>query len=510
MNVRTFRLFVWVSVMFSVFVMPARAEEVSDRAMQDEIRALKQMVLELQKRIQRLEKNRVKPEGAETAATMAPATSKPAKGATAKAPEPKKIVPTLSLPAKAQKSAKPAPIPGDGKPEKMGIKPPAPLELGGHEVRVGISGAIQADVIHDFNALGLKPSDGQAREFITAYIPVGGPAATITNRTAFSPNQSYLTGWAETDTPWGPLKVYADVNLFGSMTGTEFEIYKAYGEWGWLKAGLDYTLWLNQASIPDTLDFEGPNIIPEVRFTQASLKIPLQLNAKKRELFFTIGVEDAPGEITLPAKMSSDTTVTTDQFPAVIGKLSYEPDWAQIELGGLYRRLRVEGPRYDQSVNGWGVILSGSIDTWKNDSIILGGLYGNALGAYIQDTAGMGLDAAPTSSANPSLKAIPAFGVWAAYQHWWSKSLRSSATYGLVRLDSDFDLWPKSAGTGTYKQTQYASMNLVWSPWPPFDVGLEYMFGRRTVTDSTAVDGSTTGQNHRVQFTMRWNFDWER
>jgi len=87
-------------------------------------------------------------------------------------------------------------------------------------------------------------------------------------------------------------------------------------------------------------------------------------------------------------------------------------------------------------------------------------------------------------------------------QHWWSKSLRSSATYGLVRLDSDFDLCPNPAGT--YKQTQYASMNLAWSPWPPFDVGLEYMFGHRTVTNSTAVDGSTTGQNHRVQFSMRW------
>jgi len=108
------------------------------------------------------------------------------------------------------------------------------------------------------------------------------------------------------------------------------------------------------------------------------------------------------------------------------------------------------------------------------------------------------------------LEAIRAFGAWAAYQHWWSKSLRSSATYGFVRLDSDFDLCPNPAGTGTYKQTQYASMNLVWSPWPPFDVGLEYMFGHRTVTNSTAVDGSTTGQNHRVQFTMRWNFDWER
>jgi hypothetical protein len=396
-------------------------------------------------------------------------------------------------------------MPRDEKPEEMGAKPPAPLNIGGHEVRVGISGALQVDVIHDFNALGLRPGDGQAREFITAYIPVGGPAADITNRTTFSPNQSYLTGWAETDTPWGPFKVYADVNLFGSTTEPEFQVYKAYGEWGWLKAGLDYTLFLNQAAIPNTLDFEGPNAAPENRFTQASLKSPLRPGAEKHELFFTVGAEDAEADMTLPTGVNP-----VNQFPAVVGKLSYEPDWTQMELAGLYRRLKAEGPGYDQSVDGWGVSFSGSVDTWGSDNFVWGIEYGEALGAYMQDTSGLGLDAAPVSADNPDLKAIPAFGVWAGYQHWWSKSLRSSATYGLVRLDSDFDLWPNPAGTGTYKQTQYASMNLVWSPWPPFDVGLEYMFGRRTVTSSTAVDGSTTGQDHRVQFTMRWNFDWER
>ena len=285
MNVRTFRLFVWVSVMVAVFAMPAQAEEVSGRAMQDEIRALKGMVLDLQKRIQHLEADRVKSIEAETSAAMTPAMPKSAKGATAETSEPRIIVPIRSSPAKAQKTAKPTPIPGDGKPEKMGVKPPAPLELGGHEVRVGISGAIQADVIHDFNALGLKPGDGQAREFITAYVPVGGPAADITHRTTFSPNQSYLTGWAETDTPWGPFKVYADVNLMGSTTEPEFQVYKVYGQWGWLKAGLDYTIWINQAAIPSTLDFEGPNAAPENRFTQASLKIPLHPGGEKRELF---------------------------------------------------------------------------------------------------------------------------------------------------------------------------------------------------------------------------------
>ena len=497
MNFSIFRLFVFISVMVTALAVPVRGAEVSP-AMQNEIRALKQMVLELQKRIQQLEADRINP-GA--GATMEVETAEPGPGKKTPAepvqPEGKVLV---KVPPEADKPVA----------AKIGASAPAPLEIGGRRVRVGISGAIQADMIHDFNAVGLKPGGSVAREFITANIPVGGPAADITGRTGFSPNQSYLTGWAETDTPWGPFRVYADVNLMGSTTDTEFQIYKAYGQWGWLKAGLDYTLFLNQAAVPSTLDFEGPNAAPEVRFTQASLQIPLQLGSEKQELFFTVGVEDAAADMTLPSGPDMNIT-SVDRFPAVIGKFSYEPHWAHMELGGLYRRLKAEGTAgYDQSIDGWGVIFSGSINTWGNDNFVWGLEYGDALGAYMQDTSGLGLDAAPVSATDHTLKAVSAFGAWAGYQHWWSKSLRSSATYGYVRLDSDFDLFPQPVDTGTYKQTQYASMNLVWSPWPPFDVGLEYMFGHRTVTDGTSVDGSTTGRNHRLQFTMRWNFGWER
>jgi len=332
MRVRFFPLLFMIFFMVTVFVMPAQSAEVSEGGMQEEIKALKQMVLDLQKRIQQLEADRAKPEVVEK---MTPKAFERAREETAKAPELEEIILVRPSSVKGQKTAKATPIPRDEKPQELGANPPAPLDIAGHEVRVGLSGAIQVDVIHDFNALGLKPGDGQAREYITALIPVGGPAADITNRTTFSPNQTYLTGWAETDTPWGPFKVYADVNLMGSTTEPEFQVYKAYGQWGWLKAGLDYTLWINQAAIPNTLDFEGPNAAPENRFTQASLKIPLRPGVEKRELFFTIGAEDAGADMTLPAGVTP-----VDQFPAVVGKFSYEPDWAHIEPAGPFRRLQ--------------------------------------------------------------------------------------------------------------------------------------------------------------------------
>ena len=48
MNVRISPLFFGILFVAAVFAMPVLGGDVSDRAMQDEIKALKQMVLELQ------------------------------------------------------------------------------------------------------------------------------------------------------------------------------------------------------------------------------------------------------------------------------------------------------------------------------------------------------------------------------------------------------------------------------------------------------------------------------
>ena len=379
---------------------------------------------------------------------------------------------------------------------------PQRLNLRDHDVEVGLNATIQFDTLHDFNALGLDPNRGVLKEFITADIPVGGPAARRTGRTGFSPNQTYFEVWAQTPTDFGQLKGLAKFNLAKLPVETVFQTYIAYGQWGWLKAGLDYTLWFNQAAAPDTLDFEGPNSIPYVRFAQVSLDIPLENIGTSPDYSLVIGWEDAPPDLTLPASVPSANTV--NRLPTTIVKLVYQPDWARIELAGLYRRLNAQGVGYRSAVDGWGVSLSGSIDTWGKDKFIVAGVVGEALGAYSQDTIGLLLDAAPRSAVNPQLRAIPAAGTWVAYQHWWRPALRSSATLGYWHLDSQFDPTPNP--TGTYHQALYSSCNLIWSPIQPIDMGLEYIYGHRTVTANTTVSGRSEGENHRLQATVRWNF----
>lgn len=435
---------------------------------------------------------------------------------------------------------------------------PKPLDLAGHQVEIGVTGSVWFDGLHDFNALGVDPEEPVYRELVTSAIPVTGVATERDDRTGFSPNQTNFESWFQTPTELGQLRAYTKLNMGKYATSADFQVYKAFAEWGWLKAGLDFTLWLNQDAAPNNLDYEGPNAIPYVRYPQVRLKIPLEAFSLPEDHFVLLGMETPPADLTLPlaagdsqtvrllrlppeyavvlyrdglgagadddpTKYSKDRYASDERLPTFIGKWIYEPDWAHIELAGLYRRIGavgrpMGGGNYDSSVNGWGVALSGKIDTWGNDNVIVAGQIGEALGAYSQDTAGLGLDAAPIryNDLTSPLKAIRAVGAWAAYEHWWTNVLRSTVTYGYLVFDSGFA--QQENKVGTYLYSHYASANIIWSPIPSVDMGVAYLFGSRRITAESYeyLRGSTLPEphfreanDHRLQVTIRWNFGYQ-
>ena len=417
----------------------------------------------------------------------------------------------------------------------------APYVLTGNREGVGFKGILEVCGIYDANALGLVPNDGVQRVFQTSLIPVTGTqSAQRYPRSTISPNQTSLGVWFEQPTALARFRAYALMNLFkypSFQQHPNFQVYKVYANYGWFKAGHDYSIFFNQAAAPDCIDFEGPNAIPYCRFPQLQLNIPLEAIGGRPNQGLVVGVEHAPASLTLvenqnippPTGYDDNAWAPIDFVPSCVAKWVYTPKRAHIELAGLFRRIAAGGPGYSSSTYGYGMALTGKIGTWGENNLILAGQAGRGIGEYAQDSAGMGLDGAPTSftpSGDPArpilgpLRAVPLFGAWVAYQHFWTETIRSTGTFSILSLKDRWitgNLTPtndpedpsNSAAYGRLKQARYTSINLIWSPNPTFTVGVEYLYGHRFITGNTTPVGATSdkGQANRAQLMVQWNYD---
>ena len=281
----------------------------------------------------------------------------------------------------------------------------APYVLTGDREGVGFNGTLEVDGIYDTNAVGLIPNKPVLREFVTSQIPATGTqAATRFPRYVISPNQTQLGVWFEQPTELARFRAYTLMNLFKDPYTVDFQIYKVYANYGWFKAGKDYTIFFNQSAAPDTIDFEGPNAIPYVRTPQLVMNIPLADFGFRQHQGLVFGIEHMPAELTLinatgdqhmPEFDAAVNWGPVNQLPSFVGKYVYTPDGAHIEAAGLFRKLTGAGPDYRSNCYGYGMALSGKIATWGKNNVILAAQGGQGIAAYSQDYCWLGSRCGP-------------------------------------------------------------------------------------------------------------------
>jgi hypothetical protein len=77
-----------------------------------------------------------------------------------------------------------------------------------------------------------------------------------------------------------------------------------------------------------------------------------------------------------------------------------------------------------EAVLGWGFNVAGNQRLWGEDTIVYQGAYGNGIERYINDTSGIGEDAAVSSLQNAHIQALPVVATYGSIQHWWIERLR--------------------------------------------------------------------------------------
>ena len=264
----------------------------------------------------------------------------------------------------------------------------------------------------------------------------------------------------------GSPRFYYQNDFFGSSGGElPFRVQQLWGQVFNVVVGLTFSVFEDPDAWPDTVDYEGPNAQVFARRPLVRYQMPLnehwQLN---------FGLEKPGSEV--------DTSIDPDAR-----SVDHAPDggfnvrWedskiGHVQFGAIFRDIAVKGPKVgSQSVFGWGLNLSTSLDLSPNDTMQAQLTYGQGLFRYFNDDF-VNNDAAFDSSGE--LTAIPAFGAVIGYTHKWSDTLRSTASYGYVHLDNE-----ASQGPHAYHVTHYGSVNLIWKVRNRLSLGFEALYGHK-------------------------------
>jgi hypothetical protein len=89
-------------------------------------------------------------------------------------------------------------------------------------------------------------------------------------------------------------------------------------------------------------------------------------------------------------------------------------------------------------------------------------------------------------------------GVEAAYQHYWLKTLRSSAIYSYAVVNNT--AFFASAAPGTYNHATYTGSNLIWNPFGSLNVGAEFLYGWAMEQNGLKANAP------RIQFSAKYSF----
>lgn len=354
--------------------------------------------------------------------------------------------------------------------------------LPGTQTLLKIGGYFKTDFIYD-----LKPG-GNTDAFVPSSFPIPTVVGVNNATVSIRPTRINLDFRVPT-TKVGEVRFYVEADLFGTNATTP-RLRHAYAQAGNFLVGQTFSNFMDPDAFPDTLDFQGPNGMVSIRNPQLRYGFALSPSTT-----FYISVE----------KPSSDIIFTTPQFsaqpnaPSPDGtvRLRQEFERGHFQISGLFRSVSAFLPngRID-SVTGWGVNVAGGVKTFGRDNVILAVAGGHGISRYLQDTSGLGIDAEPATGAiNAHLQATPAIGAEVAYQHYWLKSLRSSAVYSYAAVNNT----GLSAGT-TYNHGTYTAANLIWNPYGSLNVGGEFLYGWATEQNGQKAN------DPRIQFSAKYSF----
>jgi hypothetical protein len=385
---------------------------------------------------------------------------------------------------------------------------PEPGIAGADKARVEFRGQVMLDAIQDFNRVdpdwnaALRPS----KIPVVCAKAVGDPhdaGCGDEGETILSIRQSKFGFRGFVPTELGEIKTIMEFDLFSVNGSSAFRVQTAWAELGNYGFGQYYTTFMDADVFPNTIEYWGPNGMvfirnPQLRYTpynKDGWKWAMSLEAPGSALD-TGKVSEIDTEAFGAYEVSSHT-----ELPDFATHVRLDGDWGHAQLAGLLRKLSFDTPnrpgaRPSGSETGYGVNLSGVLNTWGSDRIVAQFAIGKGIAGYMNDGGNdIAPEREPVPGLNPGAEALESIGWLLFYDHYWNDKWSSSIGYSEHSQDnSDGQL------AEAYKKGDYALINLLYTPIKNFMVGAEGQWG------SLEHNNGEKGEDSRIQFSSRYSF----
>jgi hypothetical protein len=179
--------------------------------------------------------------------------------------------------------------------------------------------------------------------------------------------------------------------------------------------------------------------------------------------------------------------------PDLAANIHFDTARGNYSIAAIARQVRVDSASAPNSRSdkwGGGIGVNGVIPFAGKDDARVSAYFGNALGRY---TVGYFTDGVLDTAGRVQL--ANQWTVSAAYRHFWSENVRSTLALSALKSSN-----PAGSAGGLNRSAESAHLNVIWSPVPQTNLGVEYIFARREI------ENGQSGRLNRVQASAQYSF----
>lgn len=370
------------------------------------------------------------------------------------------------------------------------------LSASAQEVELDFYGHVMLDAIYDFDRVNPDWNDTLRPSQIPVNCP-GDAGCGSDGELIFGVRQTRYGLNATVPTDIGAIKTKLEFELFG--VGTDAgkitpRLRHAWAEINQFGFGQTNSVFMDGDVFPNSIDYWGPSGMMFFRNIQARWT-PVSTDSQRIAIALespSAGIDSGKVSEVAPAL----DVRSKEELPDLTAHWRIQREWGHFQAAGILRQVAFEatddvsGESFSGEELGYGVNLSGTVNTVGRDRLRWQVAVGEGIGNYLNDG---GIDLAPDSQLRATT--VPVVGWLLFYDRWWNDRWSSSIGWSGVDMDNT-----RGQDDDAFDTLDYGLVNLLHYPADNIMVGAELIHGALSLNDSA--DGTDT----RIQFSFKFNF----